>query len=155
MIFKMNLKNVILVLIPLCALLMGGCFLYKETSTTVVYSSSKSKKDRLEVSVFSQSHCGCTDMFARKYEKGNLVYELYYGCNLFSPGKILYSYDESGHLIQTAKFKLTEDNNYATKLDSLDLFVLSKIDSFRTNQHPALPEYKLCKKNYQGFLRIQ
>ncbi len=108
------------------------------------------------VKTFTHSHCGCTDIYAQKFDNGNLTYEFYYGCTpFFVSQKIVYKYDSNNNLIETNKFKLTDTKPYDINFDSLDLFVLQKIDSFRLKQNPTLQEYKLCKKDYKGLLIIK
>jgi len=136
--------------------LLTSCFLYKETSTNSIYKSSKSKRNYLSVNTFTHSHCGCTDIYAQKFDNGKLTYEFYYGCTpFFSAQKIVYTYDNNNNLIATNKFKLVDTTSYEVNFDSLDLIVLQKIDSFRIKQSPSLPEYKLCKKNYKGLTKAQ
>jgi hypothetical protein len=85
-----------------------------------------------------------------------LTYEFYYGCTpFFSAQKIVYTYDDNNNLIATNKFKLVDTTSYDTDFDSLDLIVLQKIDSFRISHNPSLPEYKLCRKEYKGLVKIQ
>lgn len=141
-------------LLNLIMIVLNGCLLYKETSTNSIYRSSNSKKDYLTINVFSQSHCGCTDVYAQNFSNGKLTYEFYYGCTpFFSPKKVVYTY-ENNNLIATTTYKVIDSTNFDTRFDSLDLFVLKKIDSFRTKQNPTLPEYKLCSKNYMGLVKI-
>lgn len=143
-----------LLFVVVLSLLQTSCILLKETSTEAVYRSSKSHKNYLIINKFSHSHCGCTDMFAKKYEHGELVYELYYGCTpFFSPEKIVYTYDKNDKLIATTNYKLVESANFDQSFDSLDLLVLQKMDSFRLAYKPALADYRLCKKSYTGLIK--
>jgi hypothetical protein len=134
---------------------LTGCFLIKEASTDVVYRNSKSRKDYLTINTFTHSHCGCTDIYAQKFAKGKLTYALYYGCTPFTkPEKIINTYDDEMKLTRTDRFELIDSTSYDIAFDSLDLFVLRKIDSVRENQNVLLEEYKLCKRKYQGLRSV-
>ena len=153
----MRLSNFFfLTTIILSSLALSSCFLLKDTITSSIYRSSKSKRNYLTVNTFIHSHCGCTDMFAQKFDKGKLTYELYYGCTpFFAARKIVYSYDNNNKLIATTKYKLVDTTVYEQPFDSLDMFVLHKIDSFRLHDNPSLPEYRICEKTYKGLTKIQ
>lgn len=149
-------KSLSLILFILATAFLTSCFLYKETTTKSIYRNSNSKKNYLTVKTFTHSHCGCTDIYAQKFDNGKLTYEFYYGSTpFFQAQKILYTYSSNGELIATNKFRLVDTTFYNNKFDSLDLFVLKKIDSFRVQQNPGLPEYKLCKKEYKGLIKFE
>lgn len=136
--------------------LLTGCFLYKETRSQSIYRNSKSKRNYLTVNTFTHSHCGCTDIYAKKFENGNLTYAFYYGCTPFYQAqKIIYIYDNNNKLTESKKYSLVDTAYYDTNFDSLDLFVIKIIDSFRLKQNPVLPEYKLCQKSYKGLALTQ
>jgi hypothetical protein len=87
----------------LSLLLFSSCFVRANT----FYRSSNSKKDYLAVKVFVNSQCGCTDMFAQKYDREKLTYEFYYGCtHSFLPGKSFIKYDNDNNLVNTQNINL-------------------------------------------------
>jgi hypothetical protein len=153
---QLNRLFLVTIILGLATTLITSCFFYKETSTNIVYKSTTSKRNYLAIKTFTHSHCGCTDIYAQRFDNGNLAYEFYYGCTpFFTSQKIVYKYGSDNNIIGIKKFKPVETDKYDIDFDSLDLVVLQKIDSFRVNQNAGLPEYKLCKKDYKGFLNMQ
>ena len=153
MIKYMNLVKIVFFLFLTPAL--TSCFLIREASSNIVYGNSKSKKNYLAINTFTNSRCGCTDIYAQKFDNGKLTYAFYYGCTSFAkPEKVVNIYDDKMKLTSTDRFELVESTDYDTAFDSLDLFVLQKMDSFRLNQKVYLEEYKMCKRQYQGLRRL-
>jgi hypothetical protein len=139
----------LIIVLVFITVLLPSCF----TTVSTFYRSSRSKKTYWAIRRFSDSNCGCTDVFAQGYEKGKLTYEFYYGCTpFFTSEKIIYKY-ENKKLVSTTKYRLTDSSHFDIAFDSLDLAVIQKIDSFTKRINPRLPEWKLCKKKYTGLLK--
>jgi hypothetical protein len=71
--------------------------------------------------------------------------------------KELFGYCSQGAVMGPRLFDGTEEKgtDYETRLDATDKFVLHKIDSFIQTENEGLGRLRLCKKDIEGFKRVE
>lgn len=115
-----------------------------------IYRSSSSKKDYLEITAFTLSHCGCTDLYVDSYRNGKKEFQLFYTNNLAR--KSIYTYQAGQKLPDTLRLLATTSNDFSIAFDSIDIEVFRRIDSIAIKK-PSGVVYAVKKTNYKGYIK--
>ena len=118
-----------------------------------IYANKVSNGDYLQIYKVINRSCYCSDAIAEKYVNHRLVYRFYYGCSIYKTRKLLYSYCSQGAVFEPRVFDEGNENGTAV-LDSLDKFVIHKIDSFAQVDSKRPSSFNLCKKDIKGFEEV-
>jgi len=129
----------------------------KDEYAATIYQDKSSKSDYIRIDKVFNSKCYCADAIAERYVNHRLVYRLYYGCSIYKTRKELFSYCSRGAVAGPELFDGTSEKgtDYRTRLNATDKFVLHKIDSFIQTEGERMTRFRLCKKDIQGFKRVE
>jgi hypothetical protein len=129
----------------------------KDERAATIYLDKTSKSDYIRIDKVINSSCFCADAIAEKYVNNRLIYRLYYGCSIYKTRNELFGYCSRGAVMGPRLFDGTEEKgiDYETRLDATDKFVLHKIDSFIQTENESLGRLRLCKKDIEGFKRVE
>lgn len=120
----------------------------------IIYRSSNSKSDYLQITKVINSTCYCADVIAERYVNHRLLYRFYYGCSIYKTRKEVFSYCSQGAVIGPRIFDGVTSEEFDIPLDKTDKFIIHKIDSFIKTDIGGSQRLQLCRKNITGFRRV-
>lgn len=118
-----------------------------------IYYNKTSNGNYLQIHKVVNKSCYCSDAIAERFVNHRLVYRFYYGCSIYKTRKLLYSYCSQGAVFGPRLFDEVKEDGTAV-LDSLDKFVIHKIDSFVQVDSKKPSRSNLCKKDIKEFEEV-
>jgi hypothetical protein len=142
-----------LLILILPALLLNSCILFfKEVSVKTV-SKTGTAQNYFILKTYYHAHCGCTDIYAIKYEQGYKVYELHPPCSKFyKPQKILYTYDPEGRLVNKSRYEIITGDYFTIKPGEADSLAMAAINSYVAAHPGGLTK---CNTAIKGFVPME
>lgn len=117
-------------------------------STRTLYTSADGKNDYWTVNAYTMSHCGCTELFVEKYNRGKNEFQIMYTDNIAR--KNIYGYNDKG-LISDTTFLVASTDRVDIAFDSLDHEIFNKIKTIIEKKHELVYEMKWTE--YKGYKR--
>ena len=117
-------------------------------STRKLFRSDDDKRSFWTIDAYTMSHCGCTQLFADKYEDGKKEFEIMYTDNV--AWKYIYKYNEKGLPVDTVQL-LGTTGSPDVAFDALDVQIFDKIKKIIDEKTGLVYEMKWT--NYNGFVR--
>lgn len=119
-------------------------------SSKVIFRESYSNNEKLVIKSVNYSHCGCSHVYAEKSNNNRKVFFIAYTDK--GATKSIYRYNSSGEVLDTIILKGVNTNDYTIPLDSSDIIIFNKIDSF-AQKPPSAPIYKIRRPMVKGYVR--
>jgi hypothetical protein len=127
------------------ALCIAGC-----NTSKIIFRERNSKSDYLEIRKVNYSHCGCAHVYAEKFMGDRKVFFIAYTNNGIT--KSIFRYNVTGMISDTVLLQGVNTNEFTIPLDTIDMIIFNKIDSF-AQKSPAAPVYKLQRPAIKGYVR--
>lgn len=119
-------------------------------TSKIIFREPNSKSDFLEIRNVNYSHCGCAHVYAEKFMSGRKAFFIAYTNKGIT--KSIFRYNASGIISDTILLQGVNTNEFTIPLDTIDMIIFNKIDSF-AQKSQAAPIYKLERPAIKGYVR--